>query len=187
MRYILLSILIIASVAAFGTIILPKYRALSTLQNQVAMYSANLDTAKKLTESRSALITEYNAIPKADLDNLKTLLPDSVNNIRLIIQIDALAQKNGLTTLRSIDYQVDSQSSSDARSQQTSPYGKFTMSFQTSGQYKNFLSFLSDLEQNLRLVDVNAVDFAVVEPSATQTQSVGPMYKVTLQTYWLKQ
>ncbi len=192
MRYFFLLLLIVASIAVFSTKVLPHYRSLGTTRAEVAVYQSNLDTAKKLTASRESLITTYRAISKENLDNLKILLPDNVNNIRLIIQIDELAKKNGLSVLKSIDYQVIQEKDGAANSTQNpdigrAPYGEFVMSFQTTGEYKNFLSFMSDLEQNLRLVDITKVDFATTDSSTAQSGLGSPTYKVTLKTYWLKQ
>lgn len=188
MRYFFLLLLLGASIAVFTTKVLPQYNALATARAQVVSFQSNLDTATKLAASRESLITTYRSISKDDLDNLKILLPDSVNNIRLIIQIDALAKKNGLSVLKSIDYQVEQTVKDGTQNPMliAAPYGEFVLSFQTSGQYKNFLAFLADLEQNLRLVDVTAIGFDVPDPSAQQG-TVGPSYKVTLKTYWLKQ
>lgn len=179
-------ILIIASVAVFVVVIKPQYEALQQARLEVASSASNLETASKVAESREALINTYNGISKSDLDNLKALFPDSVNNIRLIIQINSLATKNGLSLLRNVDYQTDQQTetSSDAAKRQ---YGEFSISFQTSGQYKNFLTFLNDLERNLRLVDVTKVEFTGVEGTSAQTLAGNISYKVTLKTYWLKQ
>lgn len=186
MRYIFLLILIALSIGAFALYIKPRYEAARETKDLIADYAGNLDTAEKLKTSREELISRYNEIPKADLDNLKTLLPDSVDNIRLIIQIDSLATRNGLSTVRSVDYQTVG----GGQAQQTpdtarKPYGEFVVTFDTTGQYKNFLSFLSDLEENLRLVDVTKVDF--VAGGGAQSLAGNMSYKVTLKTYWLKQ
>jgi len=196
MRYIFLLIIIGASVATFFMVIKPRYDALQATKAEVSTYDSSLETAEKLKISREELIAKYNSIPKADLDGIKTLLPDSVDNIRLIIQLDSLATKNGLSTLRSVDYKSDevtttSNGTVDVASIEAArkPYGEFTISFQTSGQYKNFLAFISDLEQNLRLVDVTSVDFSVSTSDGTgtgQTAANNLSYKVTLKTYWLK-
>ncbi len=180
-------------------VILPKYNVAKTDKAEIAVYQQNLVTANELQQSRDTLITQYNNIPKADLDNIKTLLPDSVDNIRLIIQLDSLATKNALSSLRSVDYNPDqvpaaagaqttaaARASSDPAAAQR-PYGEFVISFQTTGQYANFLSFLSDLEQNLRLVDVTNIEFTPATATGTQTAATGLTYKVTLKTYWLKQ
>lgn len=176
------------------SLVQPKYDEALKLREQIKSYNANLETADKLKESREALIASYNDIPKTDLDNLKTLLPDSVDNIRLIIQIDALATKNGLSTVRNVEYQTNEIKPGSAATTTTgqSPeaakrsYGEFVIGFTTTGQYQNFLSFLSDLEANLRLVDITKVEFTPISVGGQSTvTSMG--YKVALKTYWLKQ
>ncbi len=196
MRYIFLLLIIAASIGIFVTIIVPRYGIIQADRTDVATYQANLVKANQLQQSRNALIAQYNNIPKADLDNIKTLLPDSVDNIRLIIQLDSLATKNGLSSLRNVDYNPSqatgtttgaSPRTTDTKADQR-PYGEFIIAFQTTGQYSNLLSFISDLEQNLRLVDVTNVQFTpIVSTNGSQTAASGITYKVTLKTYWLKQ
>lgn len=171
-------------------VVKPRYEAARAMKREIDVSMSSLDTAEKLKTSREELIAKYNAIPKSDLDNLKTLLPDSVDNIRLIIQIDSIASRNGLSILRNVEYQT-AKKTTVAEAQMQSPdafrkpYGEFTISFQTTGQYKNFLSFVSDLEENLRIVDITTVEF---EPTnGVQSLSGNMSYKVTLKTYWLKQ
>ena len=177
---------ITASLIVFFMMVVPKYQSLQTIRTQVASAASNLETATKLTKSRDELFTRYQGISKADLDNLKTLLPDSVDNIRLIIQINSLATKNNLSLLRNVDYQTQHMATGAQDPQVVQrPYGEFSMSFQTSGQYKNFLTFLSDLEQNLRLVDVVKVEFIPNEQAGSQNTNMS--YKIPLQAYWLKQ
>lgn len=179
-------LLIVASIGVFVMFVKPRYESLQALRTSVAAANANLETAAKLTESREALIASYNSISKSDLDNIQTLLPDSVNNIRLIIQINSLATKNGLSLLRNVDYQAED-AALGANADTTRPYGEFVISFQTAGQYQNFLAFLADLEKNLRLVDVTKVEFVINESPTAQNPASSMLYKITLKTYWLKQ
>lgn len=185
-----LSLLFIAvSIVVFVVFIRPQYQVLQATQQEVAFAKTNLETASNLAKSRDELIAKYGSISKANLDNLKILLPDSVDNIRLIIQINSLATKNGLSLLRSVDYQTNQDSTTTDPNQSpdaAQALGEFTISFQTSGQYKNFLSFISDLEQNLRLVDVVKVEITPVAQGVQQTAASSLSYKVTLKTYWLK-
>lgn len=199
MRYIFLLIIIAVSIGSVILIVKPRYENLKQARTDVSSYGSSLDTAEKLKQSREELIAKYNAIPKNDLDSLKTLLPDAVDNIRLIIQIDSIAQKNNLSTLRDVDYQKveDIQTSPSADGGEATtiapslPYGDLSLSFQTAGTYANFLAFVADLEQNLRLVDIVSVDFSTNEgQQGQQEQSQNPgsnlTYQVTLKTYWLK-
>jgi Tfp pilus assembly protein PilO len=190
MRYIFLLILIGLSITAFVLYIKPRYEIAREAKTQVEAYSSNLDTAEKLKTSREELIARYNNIPKADLDNLKTLLPDSVDNIRLIIQIDSLAVRNGLSTVRGVNYQVQDKnvgSNEQAQSVSRLPYEEFVISFETTGQYQNFLSFLADLERNLRIVDITKIEFSPSTTAGTTSPATSMSYRITLKTYWLKQ
>lgn len=202
MRYIFLLIVIAVSIGSIVLIVKPRYENLKQARTEVSSYGSSLDTAEKLKQSREELIAKYNAIPKADLDSLKTLLPDAVDNIRLIIQIDSIAQKNNLSMLRNVDYQkveetqpssVSDGSDSGATIMPSLPYGDLTLSFQTAGTYANFLAFVADLEQNLRLVDIVSVEFSTDDGQTSsggqqvqQTAGSNLSYQVTLKTYWLK-
>jgi Tfp pilus assembly protein PilO len=185
MRYLFLLILIGASIGVFVVVINPRYQEVKTMRTDVASYNTRLQTAQQLKLSREELISRYNSIPKVDLDNLKILLPESVDNIRLIIQLDSLATKNGLSSLRNVQYDTSKTEAKDMTATAQKPYGEFTMSFETTGQYKNFLAFISDLEQNLRLVDVSAVTFSQ-GGGADRGLSESLRYNITLKTYWLK-
>jgi len=199
MKYIFLLIIIGSAAAVFLIIIVPKYDAIKVMQTENDSYKSSLATATQLKQSRDALMGKYNSIAKADLDNIQILLPDSVNNIKLIIQIDSIATKNGLTSLRSVDYNAEKDSSTEGSSGAApvgaagkAPYGEFTMTFSTSGTYKNFLTFLSDIEQNLRIVDVKSISFSSAGESGGDKEknkdpnSASLSYKVTIKTYWLK-
>ena len=192
MRYFFLLLLITISIGAFVVYVKPRFEAAKETKNQISTYNNSLDIADKLKTSREELIAQYNSIPKADLDNIKILLPDSVDNIRLVIQIDSLASRNGLSTIRNVEYQAQEKKDTPGQSPTAqSPeaarraYSEFVVTFDTTGQYKNFLSFLSDLEENLRLVDVTKIEFS--QPGGVQSLAGNMSYKVTLKTYWLKQ
>lgn len=188
MRYIFLLIVIGVSIGVFTMFVWPRYQDVQATRAAIANSDSSLSVAAKLKASREALIAKYNSIPKSDLDNLKSLLPDTVNNIRLIIQINALATKNGLSVLRNVDYQATQDKTTAGQPANTEasrrPYGEFVVSFETTGQYKNFLAFLSDLEANLRMIDVTGIDFSL---SGVDSGATSNSYKVTLKTYWLKQ
>jgi Tfp pilus assembly protein PilO len=188
MRYIFLLLVLTTSIITAVVVVAPKYKDIKALRAEVVNYQQRLETAKKLSASREELIARYNSIPKADLDNIKNALPDTVDNIRLIIQLDSIATKNGLSSLRAVQYDsVTAPTPATAAQGMQKPYGEFTISFETSGQYKNFLSFISDLEQNLRLIDIAQVTFAPTNASVSIGNPIPNLtYKVTVKTYWLK-
>lgn len=194
MRYITLIIFIVLTIGGASLYTLPLWRSTQMLSATIATGSERLATADSLGKSRADLISKYNSIPKADLDNLTTLLPDNVNNIRLIIQVDSLATKNGLSVLQNVAYTTHDAKTDDPKANVKAaarpPYEPFTISFETIGTYKNFLSFISDIEKNLRLLDIQQVDFTPVPPqNAKDAPSANGLisYKVKVTTYWLRQ
>lgn len=195
MRYITLIIFIVLTCGFASLYTLPLWRDTQALSATIATGSERLSTADSLAKSRADLISKYNSIPKADLDNLTTLLPDNVNNIRLIIQVDSLATKNGLSVLQNVTYTTHDSTTDDPKASAKAaaarpPYEPFTISFETIGTYKNFLSFVSDIEKNLRLLDIQQVDFTPVPPAnAKDAPSANGLisYKVKVSTYWLRQ
>lgn len=189
MKYILFFLVLAASIASFITFIIPQYQEVKKTQSDIASYSKRLSTAQELQTSRDTLIAKYNGISKVDLDNIKVLLPDSVDNIRLIIQLDTLATKHGMSSLRSISYDTTQKVDTSLRPDQTTtrPYGEFFISFDTSGRYQSFLSFIDELEKNLRLIDIVSVDFTVSDTPGERPEFATMKYRITLKTYWLKQ
>ena len=192
MRYIIPTILLILSIGLFVAYTNPAYQQVKALRAQTAQYDTALANATKLQEERDALNAKYRALSPDDLTRLSSLLPDNADNIRLIIDIQEMAQSYGMT-LSTIKFDTTqtatgaagsaplastSASSAAATSQD---YGTFDFTFSTTATYENFVSFLKDIESSLRLVDVESIDFS--EASAAKGMTT---FTVSLQTYWLK-
>lgn len=178
MRNVLPILLIIASAALFVTFIDPHYQSTKGLQAQIATYDDALNKSKDLQKIRDQLLSRYNTFSSDNLDRLKLLLPDNVDNIRLVLDIDTIASHYGMAI-------------SNLKIAQSSPTGQtFTgdtqdvqsvdLTFTVSADYNNFLKFIRDLEDSLRIVDIRTIDFTVNNTKPTATN-----YTVTVRTYWL--
>ena len=192
-------VLIGIAVAVFFMFAQPIYNDISNLKAQVASYDNALNNSKELGNERDALTAKYNAIDPNNLTKLQTLLPDNVNNIRLILEIQQLAMPYGMT-LTNVKYDTTSTGVADSSSgviteqgtaQAPADYGTFNLEFSTSGTYDNFISFTKDLENNLRIVDISSVDFSsaiapVVTPNSKTPAPEIYTYDFKIQTYWLK-
>lgn len=177
-------IFIIVSIAIFFTVTDPIYKEVKTLQVKYAQYQDVLDKSKELLDKRKNLQDKYNGFAEEDVNRLKKLLPDTVDNVRLIIDIDEIAKRYGLTikNVRLDDSKVSKAGVKDATATITagdSKYGTIPMGFSVSSDYKTFLSFLEDLEGSLRIVDVTNIS---LKPGANEVYS----FDVSLKTYWLK-
>ncbi|GMU74453.1 MAG: hypothetical protein AMXMBFR44_6500 [Candidatus Campbellbacteria bacterium] len=179
MRFISGIIFIVVAVAVFFGLTNPKYQTTKTVRDKVAQLDEALDKAKELTELRDTLTVQYNSFTDEELKKLNTLLPDSVDTVRLIIDVDNIADAHNLTLLNiSIaGGEVTSQQSSGPEGR---PYGVMNLSFNVSTTYEQFKAFLIDVERSLRLLDVQTISFG--QPDVTGRTT----YTVSARTYWLK-
>jgi Tfp pilus assembly protein PilO len=167
----------------------PTYDDVQVTQSKIVEYDAALQKAAELQALKQDLLKKYNAFNPNDLDRLKKLLPDHVDNVRLILDLDSLAQRHAMAVQNVVvtTQQVDSatQSAVGAISSSKQGYDSITMKFTTQSTYPTFQQFLSDLESSLRIVDLVSLK---ITPSTDGSTGKEPGYSfdVTIKTYWLK-
>jgi len=209
MRFILPIILVAISVSLFFMFTNPIMGDISGLRADAASYNEALDNSKALENARDTLTAKYNSINSDNLTKLEKLLPQNVDNIRLILEIEQVASPYGMV-LKDVKY--DATSSSVAAKGTTGPptnpagitqstaevpkdYGVFNLEFSVSGTYDNFINFTKDLESNLRIVDISSITFSsdvAASPngngnvSGTKSSADVYTYDFKIQTYWLK-
>ncbi len=183
MRFIISIILIIASISVFILVTNPLWKGTQGMRLESAQFDEALDRSKELIKLRDALLSTYNSFPTDDLGKLDTMIPDSVDTVRLIIDINSVATRHNMS-LADIDI-GEPDSGQDPSSQVIGPtnlpYGTLPLSFVVSGTYSTFREFLADLERSLRLVDVSSVKFDTPDPKTDNTK-----YTVEIKTYWMK-
>ena len=177
MNNIISIVLLIASAGLFFGYIDPAFSKVKELVDEKSNFNSALTRAKDLGIERDKLLVKYNNISPANQEKLEKLLPDNIDNIRLIIDIDDMAKTYGM---RIRNFKADISAQKDKLGKDTSPYGTLTLSFSTTASYSFFLSFMKDLEHSLRIMDVTAVSFASNDTSPLYD------YNITVKTYWLK-
>jgi Tfp pilus assembly protein PilO len=199
-RFLSPIILVGIAVAGFFMFANPYYKEVSSLKTQVASYNEALDNSKSLEAERDKLTQQYNSIETDNLVRLERMLPDSVDNIRLILEIEKLAIPYGMV-LRDVKYDTKSQeevaaagavavksTKNSAALADNKDYGSWDLEFATQGSYYDFLNFVKDIEKNLRIVDITSVTFTSDTGKGLTTSQPTNNYKYTfkIKTYWLK-
>src|ERR1035437_1839059 len=95
-KYILPIILIGVAVAGFFILADPLYQGVSLKRTQIASYNEALNNSKALEAERDKLTQKYNSFDPDNLAKLQKLLPDNVDNIRLILEIEKIASPYGM-------------------------------------------------------------------------------------------
>jgi Tfp pilus assembly protein PilO len=205
-------ILILASVGTFIMYINPTYSGLTGAQTFVEksvkelradreQYATALTKTREISEIQTGLLTKFNSISRENREKLTKLLPDHVDTVRLIIDIERVVKRHGMK-LENIDIvsvgkeqentfsgipsdvagptQGTQPQSQFMYGPQTVPYDAVNLTFTVAGEYDQFLSFLQDLENSLRIIDIYQLDF----PAPDEGRIYSFAFKI--KTYFLK-
>jgi Tfp pilus assembly protein PilO len=175
----------------------PIYNDIANLKAQVGSYDDALSNSKMLENERDKLTAKYNDIDPSNLTKLEKFLPQNVDNIRLVLEIEQVATPYGMI-LKDVRYNTPAEASAGvgavtvqgSGNTAASDYGVFELQFSTSGTYNNFIDFTKDLEKNLRIVDISAISFSsntsgaglLTQPNSSETYK----YDFKIKTYYLK-
>lgn len=187
-KYIISVVLFVSAAAAFMMYTKPAYDDVQTKLADNAEYDAALNKAAQLQAVKQGLLDKYNKFNPTDLDRIQKLLPDHVDNVALILDLDNLAQRFGLG-LENVDVSAPASAATSKTAVGTvgaaaQKYDSLTIKFATHATYQDFLRFLTDLEASLRVVDLMSLTIA----DGGETQAGEPVYNfaISLRTYWLK-
>jgi Tfp pilus assembly protein PilO len=160
----------------------PTYQGLKGTQTEVAAYNDALDKSQELKGLRDKLQSTRNAFSPQDEQKLVRLLPDQVDNIRLIIDINNIAARHGLSLGNVALGEVSNSSQQQntlAVGPSSEPVGSVSLGFSVVASYDDFLSFLQDVEHSLRILDVENLSFNTTAQGGKYT------FDFTIRTYWL--
>lgn len=96
MRWLLPIILVGVGIGGFFLITNPIYDDILVLQKEEAVYSQALENSANLQKERDRLTNKYNSFAPEDINKLTKMLPDSVDNIQLILEMQEEASKRGI-------------------------------------------------------------------------------------------
>lgn len=172
-------ILIIIAIALFFIVIDPQYKEVKELSAQKQDNETLLVLAEELQEKRDRLHQDFNAISPGRREDLKKLLPDTVDNVRLVLDINNIAETYGMTITGISVAGSSGDSNANKNSELSGSIGTIQFGFQVSATYDVFLEFLRDLEQALRVVDIKSL-------KVNAGEGIFYNYTITLDTYWLR-
>ncbi|MHB1163396.1 MAG: type 4a pilus biogenesis protein PilO [Minisyncoccota bacterium] len=174
---------LLVAIAIFFIYINPTWTGpIVVAKTTIALDDQALVAAQQYAEQQNKLAAARDAIDPANLAAVTTLLPDSVDNVGLILDLNALAARSGLS-VANVDVASNSgttaQSSSGPSAGNADPVGSIDLSLSATGTFAAFQTFLNGVERSQRLLDVRDV---VVKGSDTGIYT----YQMTIRLYWLR-
>lgn len=200
MKSITSIILIIAGIVLFVFFTKPKLAELKATQVEVEKLNVARENAKNLETRINQLIDVKNNITGPDLDKITKMLPNNVENVKLIIDFDKMLQamveeRGTLKLYKSTDVTDTGTKKVSIENPKITPgglvetnydttrLGVVSFTFSVTLTYEDFLEFLRRIEYSTRIMDIESITF-----TTTPDQGQTPVYtfNVSLRTYWLK-
>src|ERR1035437_7523461 len=140
-RALLPLILIILSVTGFFMWVNPHYENIKVLKAQMVDSDSAMANLKQLESAKLRLQNAESNFAKADIDKLQKLLPDNIDNIRLLLDIQGIASHYGVS-IQDISVADQGQKTTTPSAQAIGPsnkqYGQMALSFSVGMSYENF-------------------------------------------------
>ncbi|MBI4132848.1 MAG: type 4a pilus biogenesis protein PilO [Candidatus Sungbacteria bacterium] len=168
-------LLALAAAAAYF-LAFPQWQKILALRADIQSLQALNTELTALAEKSEVLQQEYNAIPEADLEKLRSIAPATADTSRVLSDLENLAQRNQLLLSR-VEFTAAAQGAvTELQLPVSRPYTAIPVTMQLSGSYESLRAFLVGLEHNLRLLDVNSISFSSASDKGFSIGIGGKMY-----------
>jgi len=160
---------------------------LNQLLQQKSELNLAIANAEKVKSKIKDLEQAQANIGQADLERLNKFIPNHVDNINLIIDVNNIATKHGLiiknVKVRSSNEANQTEGQALAGDQAIAAgqnqIAETYLSFSVAGDYRALLGFLDSLADSLQVADVTSLSFSVDEKGINQ-------YNFEIKTYWVR-
>lgn len=189
------NIIILALVFAFLAILFlldwPAYNKATLLKDEVKRHQQLLAEQEELLIKVNQLKQVYES-HKNEIKKVYYVLPLEKDIPNLIVQFEALASENGLI-LEGLDFvepivvkkrRVAAEEKL-AVQEKPKPYKQLDVSLKLSGSYQSFKSFLGALEYNVRLMDIESINFSSEKKETEEVEGAELFsFDVSLKVYY---
>lgn len=185
------SLAFIAAIGIFFIYISPAWTgSIATTKASIASDVKALAAAGEYASQQKSLAKAKADISPEDLKRLEVFLPDSVDNVGLVLDMNALAARSGLS-LSNIDVAKVAETSASAGSpapkstagaspsSATNSVGSVDISLSAVGTYTALQTFLVGVERSQRLLDIQDI-------SVTGSDTGVYTYQMKMRIYWLR-
>lgn len=189
----------------------PTYNEAEAIKQNAEQYNQALNKAQEIQELKRSLLSQYNLFADGNLTKLKKLLPEHIDNVRLVFDLDGIAAAHNIR-ITDVRVQDDATTANEttatgavgfnSAARAAQQYDTRVLEFTTVASYEQFKSFVEDLERSLRIVDIVSLKISnaqLVKQDTTATkgtqdseEQISPTqeyiyrFDVGIRTFWLK-
>ena len=174
---------IVIALVAFFFYTQPKYDGTTSIESDITEYNKAVDTAQKLNTLIQNLLNEKNTHSQAELVKLDKIVPQEVDEVRLIVDLKNMAKHYNMLfgNIEVSSEPVDTSKLTSATVSDAIGADSFVtsdISFSLIGTYDQFKSMLYDIERSMTILDVTNLSIAASEGTLQQ-------FNITVRAYSL--
>lgn len=172
---------IVIAIAIFFFFTQPMFAEIQAVQNETSEYREAVENARLFNQTLQELVNARNSFSASELDRLESLIPASVDDIRLLVDLEALAEEHEMLIGNiTVNNSSNSGQSQGGTGQATSleELAYVDISFGLIGDYEQFRALLADLEKSLYRLEVMSIAFSAGDEDLQQ-------YDLTVRSYAL--
>lgn len=176
-------VIILIALGLFFGYVHPTYTgSVAELRTEIRSYDSALEAADAYREREAELLAEKNAIPAEGLARIEAFLPDGVDNVQLILDLNALADRTDMLLsdfdITEVDQDFDETNPERIPLASDGLVEAIELSVSGVGSYESFKTFLDGVEWSLRPLDL-------VELNISQSDTGIYNYDMHFRIYWL--
>lgn len=137
----------------------PTISEIKGLAAEKAEYDSVLLKAGDISAKTGTILEEYNSIPEEDIAKLNKIITNTYDSVAFANDLNNLATDFGLSVVGIKDSIPNASNRADAvvDSSNPTPFKTNIVNLSLTGDYDKFVSFLTNLESSLRLIDVKSL------------------------------
>lgn len=171
-KHVIGIVLLLVGAGAVYLFALPGLEDARAMQESVGVLESLISKTEELNSVGSAVIERYQTVEDRDLRRVNALVPDKIDNVKLILEIQKLAERFGLSVQR-IDV-----SGTGVKDYAGQVINIVSFDAEILGFYNDFVDFMEELELSERIIDPSSISFQALDSES------GFSFNLSVDTYW---
>lgn len=157
----------------------PILDSIRGLSEQKGILNEKLSSLKEIEKERENILVSYNSVGDVNREKVNKILPSQMEEMDLIVEMESMAVKSGaiLKDVNISDAMQEKESAGVAKSKENFYPNEIGLTIKASGSYQSFKEFLKSIEKNLRVIDIESLDFISGDIDSYE-------YNMKIKSYW---
>lgn len=171
--------LIILAIIAYFMGIRPMNEKINALMAERDAKASTLKQGQEISKAVSDLEKKAGSLSESEKNSLNTLLPDKINAVQKVLDLQSLAAKNQLVLVGSVEGKEEARANEPVPAGGVQNYSAFSINFSLIGSYESFKKFLADLAKSKVINEVESLSFS--SPGSKEPFR----FSLSVKTFWL--